>query len=254
MKSFGTTLVARLGGIALATMFAAGLIAPTVASAAPAGCNDNIQCITQFGQARVSERLTALNTLNGKLTTLSNHGLLPGSDLQTLQGNIQTNESGLNSLAATFTTSDCNATAAAEKACVVKVYTQFRIFAVAIPVDYATATVDGISSECQKLTNLNLDPMMTAAINASPANIQSQLKQFQATYDQSLAACATDANNATAQLSYFTPANFDNNKSTYQTNWTQFIATEHTAHKDLHSAVDAFHQFVQLYNKNAPHS
>lgn len=251
MHHSGMQLTARLGRIALAVAFAAALVAPSVVSAAPASCGTNVQCIIQFGQARVTERLGALNTLNGKLTTLNTHGLLPGSDFSTLQGNIQTNESGLNNLAATFTQSPCDATAAAERGCVGNVYTQFRIFAVVIPVDYATASVDIISNECQRLTNLNLDPMMTAAINASPSSIQGQLTQYKNTYDQSLAACATDSGTAASDLSYFTVQNFDTNKSTYQQNWSAFIATEHQAHKDIHSAAAAFHAFVTLYNKHA---
>lgn len=251
MQHSGMKLMARLGRVALVATFASALVAPTVVSAAPASCGTSVQCIIQFGQARVTERIGALNILNGKLTTLNTHGLLPGSDFSTLQGNIQTNESGLNSLAATFTQSACDASAAAERGCVGNVYTQFRIFAVVIPVDYATASVDIISNECQKLSNLNLDPMMTAAINASPSTLQSQLNQYKTTYDQSLAACATDSATATSDLSSFTVQNYDNNKTTYLQNWSAFIATEHQAHQDIHNAAYAFHDFVTLYNKNA---
>lgn len=222
--------------LALAAALPLSALAAPTAAQRPATCD--LACIQQFGNARIAERITALNTLNGKVQTALNNKRITSDQANALLSDIGTNETGLNNLK---TKLDAETSADAARQDVKNIYLQFRIYAVVLPRDSRTLYLDVIINVHDKL--VDLEGKIQAAI-AKAGNPPALVALFN-DYKQQLQAVESQIDAASGELPRLTPENFNNNRSAYETALTNLKTDEHTAHSDLKQAVSDLHQIVK---------
>lgn len=227
-------------GVAAALALAAAL--PLTALAAPASASSpapcDLACIQQFGNARIAERITALNTLNGKVQTALNNKRITGDQANALFSDVGTNETGLNNLKAKL---DGETSADAARQDVKNIYLQFRIFAVVLPRDYRTLYLDAIVNVHDRLVDLEGKTQAAIAKAGNPPAVVALFDD----YKNQLQAVESQIDAANGELPQLTPENFNNNRSAYDTALTNLKNDEHTAHGDLKQAASDLHQIVQ---------
>ncbi len=237
-------VLAAAAALALAaTLPLTALAAPATASS-PAACD--LACIQQFGNTRIADRITALNTLNGKVQTALSNKRISSDQANALFSDIGTNETGLNNLKAKL---DGETSADAARQDVKNIYVQFRIFAVVLPRDYRTLYLDAIINVHDRL--VDREGKIQAAI-AKAGNPPAVVALFD-DYKNQLQAVESQIDAANGELPQLTPENFNTNRSAYDTALTNLKNDEHTAHSDLKQAVSDLHQIVQaLKSSGAP--
>ncbi|HET9111574.1 MAG TPA: hypothetical protein VFN78_12170, partial [Ktedonobacterales bacterium] len=135
----GARSLAVVGGLAL---LAVGVVTPLSGfAAAPASlcAATDTQCVITFGNARIAERQAALSKLNSRVSEVYTDGRITSANNSALVGDISTNESGLTALKGQL---DGASDAKTARADVKLIYTQFRIYAVALPRDYHELWLD----------------------------------------------------------------------------------------------------------------
>jgi septal ring factor EnvC (AmiA/AmiB activator) len=237
-----STWMTIAGVVGMLTLFA---LLPATASAATAQSTKctvtDTQCVITAGNQLIQARLTALNTLNGKVTTdLSSHKIT-SSQASSLQGDISTNESGLNTLKSKL---DAETMAKNARADVLAMYTQFRIYAVVIPRDSRNLLLD-IEENAQQLMT-NVAPSIQAAINAAPASEQSKLKALYSDYQTQTSNASSQFTTANQDIPQMTPQAFNQTRSTYEGVRASLDKATSTASKDLHQAAKDLKQIVSI--------
>lgn len=233
----------RLVVLGVVAALALGAALPLTALAAPItaathSTTCDLSCIQQFGNARIAERITALNSLSGKVQTALGNKRITSDQANALTSDAGTNETGLNNLK---TKLDGETSADAARQDVKNIYLQFRIYAVVLPRDYRTLYLDAIVNVHDRLVDLEgtIQDAITKAGNPAPV-----VTLFD-DYKNQLQAVESQIDAANGELPQLTPENYNNNHAAYETALTNLKNDEQTAHSDLKQAVSDLHQIVQ---------
>ncbi len=199
------------------------------------------QCFITAGDQFIALRQTALTTLNGKVTARENQHLISSDQSNVLQSDINTNQSGLAALKSKL---DAETNPQGARQDVVNIFFQFRIFAVVLPRDYRRLYLDIAVNVDIKLRSFG--PKVQDAISKAPAEDQAQLNTLFNDYKNQLSTAESQFDLAQAAFPALTPANFNYNRSTYQTTLSNLDAAEHTIHTALKQAGNDLHQIAQI--------
>lgn len=230
--SFALLGVMGLAGTALA--------APADATPTPRARCTSVACVQQFGDARIAERLDALDKLAG---VAQNHKGLTDQQRQTILSDVQTNKDGLNALKAKL---DAETDIKAAVADVKNIYVQFRIFAVVIPRD---------AGEIWLFHEQNVIARMVAGNDKITDAIQkdkdagkdvTHLLALQADYNAKLADATAKTNDAQSLIPSLVPANYPGTDATLKT----YRSDLKTAHDDIVDAAKDLHQIVQILKQD----
>ena len=243
LKSF-RSMPGRLVALGVLAAVAAAIAVPMTASAAPASataCKGDLTCIKTFGDDRIGDRLTALTNLGNRVSNDLSANRITSAEASALQGDISTNESGLNALK---TKLDGETTAAAALTDVKNIYDQFRIFAVVIPRDNHTLWLN-IGGQIDA-TLRGKQSTISDAISKAPASEQAQLNALFTDYQNQLTEAESQMSAGNGILPSLTPDNFNNARTTYETNLTDLRNDARTAARDLHTAAQDLHKIVAI--------
>ena len=235
----------RFATITILSVLALGILVPTTAFAATNSTHTcaptDTQCFITAGNQFIALRLSALTTLSGKVTARENQHLISSDQSNVLLSDISTNQSGLAALKSKL---DAETNPQAARQNVVNIFFQFRIFAVVMPRDYRRLYLDIAVNVDSKLRSLG--PRVQQAINNAPAGEQAQLNTLFNDYKAQLSTAESQFDIAQAAFPALTPANFNYNRSTYQTTLSNLDAAEHTIHTALKQAGSDLHQITQI--------
>jgi hypothetical protein len=200
-----------------------------------------VSCLVSWGDARIAERLTALNALSSKVNDrLSDHSIT-SDQASAIHADIATNINNMNTLKSKI---DADTSAAQARADDKSIFTTYRIFAAVLPHDYRWLLFDILQNVDSKLRSLSAT--MQDAINGAPSSIQGQLNTLFTDYKSQLAAAEAQFDAINTDLPQITPANFDSNQTAFEATLTNLRTDEDVAAKDLHAAAKDLHQMVQL--------
>ena len=235
----------RFATFTIMSILALGILIPSTAFAATNSNNKcaatDTQCIISAGDQFIVLRQTALTTLNGKVTARENQHLITSDQANVLQSDISTNQSGLAALKSKLNAETDPKVARQD---VVNIFFQFRIFAVVLPRDYRRLYLDIAVNVDIKLRSLG--PKVQEAISNAPAGEQAQLNTLFNDYKNQLSTAESQFDLAQAAFPALTPANFNYNRSTYQTTLNNLDTAEHTIHTALKQAGSDLHQIAQI--------
>jgi hypothetical protein len=229
------------GSIALSMLIFAVL--PATALAVPqatqvCGLKD-VSCVIQFGDQKISERLTALNKLDATVTADQTDHTIDDAHAALLHSDIQTNITGLNTLK---TTLDAETDAKTARQNVAEIYTQFRIYAVVLPRDYRRLH---LSIEITVDAALSALETPTGALVANASANQTELNSLFSDYKAQLSAAESNIAQAQQTWPLLTVDSYNGDRATYATNAKNLATYEQTAHTDLHKAAADLHQIAQ---------
>jgi hypothetical protein len=199
------------------------------------------QCLINAGDQLISSRLTALTTLGSKVTARENQHLITSDQVIALQSDISTNQSGLAALKSKL---DAETNPKAARLDVTNIFFQFRIFAVVLPRDYRRLYFDVEVNIDIKLRSLGHGVQQD--ISKAPAGEQAQLNTLFNDFKNQLSTAESQFDVAQAAFPALTPANFNYNRSTYQTTLSNLDKAEHTIHTALKQAGNDLHQIAQI--------
>jgi hypothetical protein len=235
----------RFATFTILSILALGILVPSTAFAASNSTHTcaptDTQCFITAGDQFIALRQTALTTLNGKVTARENQHLITSDQSNVLQSDISTNQSGLAVLKSKL---NAETDPKAARQDVVNIFFQFRIFAVVLPRDYRRLYLDIAVNVDSKLRSLG--PKFQEAISNAPAGEQAQLNTLFNDYKNQLSTAESQFDVAQAAFPALTPANFNYNRSTYQTTLNNLDTAEHTIHTALKQAGSDLHQIAQI--------
>jgi len=221
--------------------FAALLPATAFAATTTTCAAKDVKCVIGVGDTLITNRITSLNNLNTKVTNDHTAMLISDDAASSLQSDIQTNITGLNTLKATL---DAETDATAARQDVQKIYTQFRIYAVVLPRDTRRLQMSIEITVDSKFTAL--ESPIQQLINNAPASKQSQLNSLFTDYKAQLADAEQNIDQAQNTWPLLTPDSYNNARATYVTNLKNLTTDVKTAHTDLHKAGSDLHQMAQI--------
>jgi hypothetical protein len=236
----------RLWLMGAITALALGMAIPLTANAAPfqsraSSCNGALTCLISWGDARIAERFTALNTLSGKVNDRLGDHSITSDQASALQADVTTNTNNLTALKAKIDAdTDPKQALADDKS----IFVTYRIFAAVLPHDYRLLWFDIMQNLDSKMSGLV--PTIQDAINGAPSNIQGQLNTLFTDYKNQLAAAEAQFDAINTDLPQITPANFDSAPTSFEATLANLRGDENVSGKDLHSAAKDLHQMVQL--------
>lgn len=204
-----------------------------------------LACIKQFGDARIGERLSALDKLNTRVADQLSKGHIAGDVATQLENDVATNESGLKALQAKL---DAETDARAARADVHNIYWQFRIYAVVLPRDAHTLLFALLGHADQRMRGV--EDKIKDAIAQAPASERGQLNQLFADYKAQLQEAEAQIDAGQGQLAVLTVSNFNNDRTTYETALSATKADGSTARRDIKQAASDLHQIVQILKAN----
>jgi len=212
------------------------------ALAAPQKCAEkDVNCVIQFGDQQISNRVAALNKLSAAITDYHNKGSIDDAYADALQTDVKTNVDGLSTLK---TTLDARTDAGTARLDVEKVYTEFRTYAVVLPRDYnrldlgVEITVDSRLAAMKAPTE--------RLINNAAANKRDELNRLFSDYKNQLADAESKIDLAQKTWPLLTPTNYNTSLPTYATNLRNLTTYVQTAHADLHKAAADLHKIAQI--------
>jgi hypothetical protein len=232
------------GALGLLAATAALLPAETSLAAARASCT-TVACVVAAGDAAITARDNALNTLQTKVNSQLAAGHISSGQASTLSGDITSN---LNGLAALKSKLDGESKMMPAREDVHTIYYQFRIFAVVLPRDYHELELDVL---------IQVDGRMRAAqpkIEAAIAAVQglpdkngdkAKISSAYADLKNQLPAAEGQIDGAQGLISTLTPSAFDTTPQTYKTDYTDYANDIRTAHGDLSAAAKDLHTIAQ---------
>jgi hypothetical protein len=228
------TLPTILSTIALAIILplTTGAAFAQTTNASGTGCNGNVQCIINFGNQRIAERVASLNTLNNKITTQLNAKHITSDQASVLQADVSSNLSNLSALQSKL---DAETTASAARQDVMNIYVQFRIYAVVLPRDYREIHTDIANNLDNYLKNEESE--LQQQISSAPADKQQQLNALFSDYSNQVSDAAGQIDTAQAGFPTLTPSTYNNNRSLYTSTLASVTAADQAAHLELHRAV-----------------
>jgi hypothetical protein len=199
----------------------------------------DVNCVIQFGNQQISNRLAALNKLNTAVSNDQKKHLIDDAQADLIQADITTNINGLNALKVTL---DAEKDAKAARQDVEKIVVQFRIFAVVLPRDYKRLHLD-IEITVEVVLK-GLEAPVGDLINHSSAD-KADLNKLFSDFKYQVTDAENKINLAQQILPLLTVANFNNDHATYITNLKNLTTDEQIAHTDLHKAAADLHQITQ---------
>jgi hypothetical protein len=238
---------ARLtGSAALGLTLAVAALMPvgTSLAAARATCTQ-VSCVIAFGDAAITARNSALNTLQTKVTNQLTAQHITQDQANVVDGDVSTNLSGLAALKSKL---DAETQMAPARMDVHNIYYQFRIFAVVLPRDYHHLWLDVLVQVDGKMRAA--EPKIQDAINAIQGlpdkdGDKEKLNAAFADFKNQLPAAEGQIDGAQGLLPTLTPSSFDTTPATYKTNFTDYVNDIHTAHGDLRTAAKDLHTIAQ---------
>lgn len=229
------------------SILALGIFIPSTAFAATNFTHTcaptDTQCFIKAGDQFIASRQTALTTLRGKVTARENQNQITSDQANVLQSDISTNQSGLARLKSKL---DAETNPKAAHQDVFNIFFQFRIFAVVLPRDYRRLYFDVEVNVDNKLRNIG--PSVQQTISKAPAGEQAQLNRLFNDYKNQLSTAESQFDVAQAAFPALTPANFNYNRSNYQTMLSNLDTAEHAIHGALKQAGNNLHQIAQILN------
>jgi len=233
----------RVSLLAMASVFAIGVGLPATVLAAPAtpAAPCNVQCVIAFGNQRIDDRLGALTKLHDHITDQQSKGHITSDQSNSLTSDVSTNQSGLTTLK---TKLDAETDVTAARQDVKNIYEQFRIFAVVIPRDNHTLWLN-IGGQIDA-TLRGKQSTISDAISKAPASEQAQLNALFTDYQNQLTEAESQMSAGNGILPSLTPDNFNNARTTYETNLTDLRNDTRTAARDLHTAAQDLHKIVAI--------
>ncbi|MGO8950721.1 MAG: hypothetical protein ACLQUY_24330 [Ktedonobacterales bacterium] len=227
---------------------ALGMVVPLTAVAAPASssqrtatsCDGNLSCLISWGDARIAERLTALNALSGKVNDRLSDHTITSDQADAIQSDVTTNVSNLTALKAKI---DADTKAVQALADDKSIFVTFRIFAAVLPHDTRLLFFDIMQNLEAKMNSLV--PLLQEAVAGATTN-KSQLQSLLTDYQSQLAAAEAQFDAINSDLMQITPANFNSNQSSFESTLSSLRGAEAAAEKDLRSAASDLHQMVLL--------
>jgi hypothetical protein len=227
---------------ALATLSLFYLIPSTALAVSPSqkcGTND-VSCVIAFGDQLISNRQTALDTLNNKVVAFQQQQQISDNQATSIENDITTNKNGLSTLK---TTLDAEKNAKAARQDIKDMYVQFRIFAVVLPRD---ARRLHLAVEMQLRDKLeDLKPQIANSIDQAPSSEQTDLNKLFSDYKNQLSLAEAQINIAQATWPALTPDNYNNTATNYRADLRALTTAEQATHKDLHNAGDDLHKIAQ---------
>ena len=242
-------LARRLWLPAAIAAVALGMAVPLTVSAAPASsnqqsassCNGSLTCLISWGDARITERITALNTLSGKVSDRLSDHTITSDQAAAIQSDVTTNVDNLNALKTKIDAdTDPKQALADDKS----IFVTYRIFAALLPHDYRLLYFDIMQNLDAHMKNLI--PTLQNAVNGAPSNIQSQLNSLFNDYQGQLAAAEAQFDAINSDLPQITPANFNSSQTSFASTLSNLRDAENVAAKDLRAAATDLHKMVQL--------
>lgn len=215
MKTQLTTLVAGLAIGSSALFATAGIVTATTPSVGPLGtgvcvtpatalkASVTIETLRAFGDCEINRRFTSLTNLSSKISASK---VMTSSDAAALQSEIGSTRSGLTTLKATI---DSETNAAALRADVVKIASEFRVYLLVVPqvnlVNAADAVVYAQTRFATVNTNLAARIAAAKAAGKDTTAAQADLDAMNA----SVTAAVGLASPLPAQLLPLTPAQYN---------------------------------------------
>jgi hypothetical protein len=217
-----------------ATAFAAS---PTTTKCAAS----DTQCWITQGDQLIAARQTSLTNLGNKVMERLNDKLITSDQANALQSDISTNASGLTALQ---TKLNAEKTAAAARQDVANIFLQFRIYAVVLPRDYRRLYLDVAVNVDAKLRGLS--EQLKEAIQGAPSSEQGQLNNLYNDYLHQLSTAESQFDTAQSDFPALTPANFNYNRSSYESSLNSLTTAIKTIHTALKQAGQDAHQIAQI--------
>jgi hypothetical protein len=235
----------RFATFTILSIIALGILVPSTAFAASnpthTCASTDTQCFITAGDQFIALRQTALTALSGKVTVRENQHLVTSDQSNVLQSDIGTNQNGLAALKSKL---GAETDPKAARQDVVNIFFQFRIFAVVLPRDYRRLYLDIAVNVDIKLRSLG--PKVQEAISNAPAGEQAQLNTLFSDFKNQLSTAESQFDLAQAAFPALTPANFNYNRTTYQSTLNNLDTAEHTIHTALKQAGSDLHQIAQI--------
>jgi hypothetical protein len=245
MKVFATlgslgALPRRLLLLCAGLLFLAGALVPTtIAFATPSACD--LACYKQVGDKLIAQRLTSLNEVSTKITTLQGKGHLTTDQANDLQGQIATNVNGLKALQ---TKLDGEQSSDAARQDVKNIFLQFRIYAVFIPKIRHIVLLDVMTNVDQKMRGIQ--DKIADAIAKAPPSQQGQLNSLFSDYKAQLGEAEAQIDAAQGQLAVLTPNTYNTDRTAYEQAFNMLKTDTQKAHDALKKARDDLHQIAML--------
>lgn len=240
----------RLLGLGALAALAIGVMVPVTAFAAPAlsaagGCAGNVQCIIQFGDARIAERQTALTKAAAFINDQQSKGHITQDQANTLLGYVNEGQTDMTQIK-TKLDADTDATTARQD--VKAIFENYRIFAVLLPKTHFGLWVDLETNVKDKLRDLQ--PKLEDAISKAPASEQQQLNTLYNDYKAQLSEAESQIDAAQGQFATLTIQTFNTDPTTYKAAFEDCRNDLKAAHTAIKQAASDLRQIVQIIKSN----
>lgn len=232
----GIVALVALGALIPATAFAAS----TQLQRTKCGVND-LKCVITAGDTLIANRLKALDTLNSKIATDLSQHKITSDQASALQSDVSTNKTGLNTLKSKL---DAETVTKDARQDVASIFTQFRIYAVVLPRDYRHLEMD-IELNAQNVMQ-KVAPTIKNAISSAPADKQTKLNDLYSDYTKQVAAAQSQIASAQNDFPALTPANFNQNRSSFESTRQALDNALKQARTDLHQAAKDLRQMASI--------
>lgn len=233
------------GMVALVALVALGALIPATAFAAnsqqPKCGTSDVRCVITAGDALIGKRLTALNTLNSKISTDLGEHKITSDQAGALQSDVSTNQTGLNTLK---TRLDAETVMRNARQDVASIFTQFRIFAVVLPRDYRHLEMD-VEINAKNVMQGVVSTIKTA-IGTASADKQTKLNTLYDDYQKQVMAAQAQIDIAQNDFPTLTPANFNQSRASFEATHQALDKALKAARADLHQAAKDLKQMANI--------
>ncbi|HEY7350167.1 MAG TPA: hypothetical protein VH599_17745 [Ktedonobacterales bacterium] len=229
----------HLAGLSLALVGAFGLLSAGVAAAPVASAASRcttVDCVQQFGDQRIQERLAALDKLKDRAR---NHKGLTDQQRNVITDDATFNENGLNALKKKL---DGETDLRAALADVKNIYVQFRIFAVVLPRDYGEILLFHEQNAIARMTDANQQISDLIQKDKDAGHDVTKLQALQRDYNAKLRDATNKTNAAQGLIPSLIPANYPGTNTTLRT----YRSDLKTARQDIKGAASDLHQMIQI--------
>jgi len=243
MKVSAGFLPRRLVLLGAALALALVALVPAVALAAPrAQAVCDLACLQKFGDDQIAARLQSLSDLSTKIDGLVSKNQLTSDQATTLKSAIQDNVNNLTTLKQKIDGDTDVTTARADDK---SIMTQYRIYAVFMPLLRHTVWVDLVTNALSTMSGLN--DKITEAISKAPASQQTQLNALFKDYKAKLADAQTQLTNAAKLYASMTTDAYNKNPSGFKLSTLGALHRDSkTAHTDIKAARTDLHQIAMI--------
>jgi hypothetical protein len=226
--------------VALSALIPATAFAASTQQQVKCGASDT-RCVITAGDTLIANRLKSLDTLNSKIATDLSEHKITSDQASTLQADVSTNQTGLNTLKSKL---DAETVTKNARQDVASIFTQFRIYAVVLPRDYRHLEMD-IEINAQNIMQ-GVAPTIKSAISSAPADKQTRLNTLYSDYEKQVAAAQSQIAIAQNDFPALTPANFNQNRTSFESTRQALDNALKQARVDLHQAAKDLKQMANV--------